>query len=61
MFVVKNGKFLEKVFLAKGEWEDSTNSTRLENLCYHIRSSIESCSEVGAPEVVPGFAMVIDV
>ena len=37
MFVVKNGKFLEKVFLAKGEWEDSTNSTRLENLCYHIR------------------------
>ena len=37
VFVVKNGKFLEKVFLAKGEWEDSTNSTRLENLCYHVK------------------------
>ena len=37
VFVVKNGKFLEKVFLAKGEWEDSTNSTRLENLWYHIK------------------------
>ena len=24
VFVVKNDKFLKKVFLAKGEWEDST-------------------------------------
>ena len=24
VFVVKNGKFLKKVFLAKGEWEEGT-------------------------------------
>lgn len=33
------------------EWEHSTNSTRLENLRYHVKSS-------AALEVVPGFTIL---
>ena len=47
VFVVKNGKFLEKLFLAKGEWEDSTNSISRESLLSY-QSSVAS-------EVVPRF------